>query len=146
MSQRRRDPIRRVELADGRVRCRFVVDVGPKADGRRDQRTHTLDTLRQARVKRARIISERAAGVLVRQDRKLTVAGFLGEWLESKRGRRPATYQGYLHALQPVIRRCGHLPLQALDACRTWRRSSGACSPVSGGGSAGPVRRCRPGR
>jgi integrase len=66
-------------------------------------------------VERARINSERAAGLLVRPNRQLTVGGFLGEWLESKQGRRPATYQGYLHALRPVIQRCGHLPLQALD-------------------------------
>jgi hypothetical protein len=66
-------------------------------------------------VERARTTSEHAAGVLVRPDRQLTVAGFLGEWLESKRGRRPATYQGYLHALRPVIQRYGQLPLQALD-------------------------------
>jgi integrase len=126
------------------VRYRFVVDVGRKADGRRDQRTQTFDTLRRARVELARIIAERAAGVLVRPDRQLTVAGFLSEWLESKRGRRPATYQGYLHALRPVIQRYGNLPLQALEVPHLAALKR-ACSPVSCGGWAGPVRRCRAG-
>jgi hypothetical protein len=72
------------------VRYRFVIDVGRRADGRRDQRTHTFDRWRQARVERARVISERVAGVLVRPDRQLAGGGFLGQWLESKRGRRPA--------------------------------------------------------
>jgi hypothetical protein len=135
-----------VELADGRESYRFVIDVGRWADGGQDQRTHTFDTWRQARVERARIISERVAGVLVRPDRQLTVGGFLGEWLESKRGRRPATHEGYVYALRPVIQRYGHLPLQAaLDVPRL-EASSGACSSVSCGGWGWPVRRCRPGR
>ena len=66
---RRTDPIKRIELADGRVRYRFVVDVGEKprlddngvpvrdAAGRqvmmRDQRTFTLDKLTEARTERA---------------------------------------------------------------------------------------------
>lgn len=37
MAERKRDPIKRVVLADGRVRYRFVIDVGKRSDGKRDQ-------------------------------------------------------------------------------------------------------------
>jgi hypothetical protein len=145
MAQRRRDPIRRVELADGRVRYRFVVDVGREADGRRDQRTQTFDTLRQARVERARIISEWAAGLLVRPDRQLTAGGFLGRWLESKPGPEagdtpglcPSAAAGHPAVRTPAFASAGRAAPR--------RRSSGACSPVSCGGRAVPVRRCRRG-
>ena len=63
---RKTDPIKRVELADGRTRYRFVVDVGTKPDGKRDQRTFTYDSLKEARAERARIISESAKGTYVK--------------------------------------------------------------------------------
>jgi hypothetical protein len=108
MTERGRDPIRRVELPDGRER----------------------------------IISERAAGVLMRPDRQLTVGALLDEWLESKRARRRRRTQGP-HALRPVIHRYGHL--QALDVPHLEALKRGMLSgELRRVGRA--VRRCRPGR
>ncbi|MGH3679145.1 MAG: site-specific integrase [Natronosporangium sp.] len=115
MAPRQRDPIRRVELADGTVRYRFVIDMGKRADGRRDQRTFTFDSMREARAERARIISERADGRLVRPNRKLTVREYFEGWIESKVSKKPSTIQCYRDALRPLIDLYGHLPLQQLD-------------------------------
>jgi integrase len=111
----RRDPIKKITLADGRTRYRFVVDVGKKPNGKRDQRTFTYDSLREARAERAQVISERAKGTYVKPDRKLTVEAYLTEWLETKRGKKPTTYLCYRNALVQVIDQHGHLPLQDLD-------------------------------
>lgn len=116
MSARRSDPIKKIVLSDGRVRYRFVIDVGVKPDGRRDQRTYTFDKLGEARTERARMIAERADGTLVKRDRGLTVAAYLSEWLDSKSGKKPATVRNYTDALKPVLDAYGVLPLQKLDA------------------------------
>jgi hypothetical protein len=77
--RRAADPIKKVVLADGRARYRFVIDVGkkPKIDKKtgkavlgsdrkpmmvRDQRTHTVDSHTEAKQKRAEIITEMAKG------------------------------------------------------------------------------------
>ncbi len=133
MAQRKSDPIKRIELADGRVRYRFVVDVGEKprrdpktgepavdAAGRpammRDQRTFTYDTLKEARTERARIISEYAKGTYVKPNRKLTVRAYFEEWLTTKSGKKPTTQRCYRDALVQLLDEYGRLPLQGLDA------------------------------
>lgn len=109
------DPIKRVELSDGRVRYRFVVDVGKKPDGRRDQRTFTYDTLKQARTERARVISESAKGTYVKPT-KTTVEAWLAEWLAGKeRSVKVTTYRHDVDVLRPVRERFGHLLLQELN-------------------------------
>jgi integrase len=111
----KRDPIRKIELSDGRLRYRFVVDVGRRTDGGRDQRTYTFDSLKEARIERARIISEHHQGVYVKPNRSLTVEQFFTEWLETKETKKPATRQSYLDALRPMLRAYGSMPLQQLD-------------------------------
>lgn len=117
MAARKTDPIKKVQLKDGRTRYRFVVDLGAKQDGKRDQRTFTYDKLGEARVERARIISERATGTLVRPNRKLTVAKVAADFLAAKAdaGKKPSTLQSYRDALAPLVDRHGLLPIQALD-------------------------------
>jgi integrase len=109
----RQEPIKKVTLADGRVRWRFVVDVGKKPDGRRDQRTYTYDTLKQARDERARIVSDLARGSYIR-DSKRTVDEHLTEWLDGRRNVRESTRANYVHALKPVREQLGHIELQKL--------------------------------
>jgi integrase len=117
MSERKTDPIKRIELQDGRTRYTFVIDVGKKSDGGRDQRRFTYDKLSEARAERARIISERAKGVYVRPNRKLTVREyFVDQWLPSKAGKKPATRRCYQDALAGFLDAYGALPLQLLDA------------------------------
>lgn len=108
------DPIKRIELADGRVRYRFVVDVGRKADGKRDQRTFTYDTMREARAERARIISESAKGTYVKPTKR-TLEDEIAAWLTTKqRSVKPSTWRHYLDVLKPVRERHGQLPVQQL--------------------------------
>ncbi len=112
---RRSDPIKRVELADGRTRYRFVVDVGTKPNGKRDQRTFTHDTLREARAERARIVNESVKGTFVKPT-KTTVESWLAEWLATKeRSVKPTTHRHYVDVLRPVRERYGHVTLQRLN-------------------------------
>jgi len=110
-STRKGDPIKRVELKDGRVRYRFVIDVGKKPDGKRDQKTYTYDTLKEARAERARIISDRAKGTFVRPG-KATVAETIDAWLEGKRNLGVGTRRTYTDSLRHARDTIGHLELQ----------------------------------
>ena len=123
------DPIRKITLADGSTRYRFVIDVGIKVrtdrDGMpvldasgnprtmRDQRTHTFLTLKEARAERARIMSERDKGTYVAPS-KATLAEFLDEWLAGKRKLRPGTLRTYQGNLATVRERLGHVALTDL--------------------------------
>lgn len=103
----KRDPIKKIELADGRTRYRTVVDVGTKPDGRRDQRTYTFDTLKEARAERARIIAETHAGTYVRPV-KVTVEELCVAWLaDRERSIKPTTWRHYVDVLKPVRDRYG---------------------------------------
>lgn len=101
-----REPIRKVTLADGSTRYRVVVDVGVRPDGRRDQRTSTHRTLKEARASVARIRSQVDTGVYITPS-KATVSDYLDGWLAGKRNIKASTRSGYKHALKPVRRRIG---------------------------------------
>jgi integrase len=109
------DPIKRVELKDGTVRYRFVLDIGRDPDtGKRRQVTSTFDTKREARAEYARIKHESDRGTYV-QPSKITVGEFLDEWLTSAtRDVEKATAANYRDALLPVRERLGGRPLQRL--------------------------------
>ena len=116
---RKEDPIKRVELKnpDGtvrQVRYRIVVEFGRKPDGKRDQRTFTFDTLREARAERGRMISERAKGTLV-QSTRITVEEWCIDWLATKASKKASTRSCYAEALRPVIDCYGSLKLRDLD-------------------------------
>ncbi|MET7752601.1 site-specific integrase [Micromonospora sp. NPDC005367] len=108
---RKSDPIKRVELKDGRARYRFVIDVGRKPDGKRDQKTYTYDTLKEARAERARIIADRAKGTFVRPDKK-TVAELIDDWLAGKRNLGVGTRRTYADSLKHARGHIGHLEAQ----------------------------------
>lgn len=126
---RRPDPIRKVTLENGRVRYRFVIDVGKKVktgkDGRpvlnavgqpvmvRDQKTHTYDTKKEAIEARAKMIADKARGVLVNSSKK-TLGQHLDEWLAGKRDIRSGTKGNYRNALKPVYDKLGAVELQRL--------------------------------
>lgn len=112
-----KEPIRKVSLRGGGVRYRVVVDVGLRPDGRRDQRTSTHRTLKEARAEVARVRSQVDSGTYIRPVRE-TVDAHLDSWLESKRlaWKRPATLRSYADALRPVRASCGGKPLQGLTA------------------------------
>lgn len=110
------DPIKRIELKDGTVRYRFVVDVGrDPVTGKRKQETHTYDTKKEAKAEHARIKHETDRGTYVRPS-KLTVGEFLDIWLETAtRDVEDGTAANYRDALLPVRRYMGGRPLQRVN-------------------------------
>lgn len=108
------DPIKRVELKDGTVRYRFVIDVGrDPVTNKRKQETHTFDTKREAREEYARIKHETDRGTYVRPS-KATVDEFLDDWLKSAtRDVEDGTAANYRDALLPVRQFCGGRAVQS---------------------------------
>lgn len=115
-----RDPIQRIERADGSVRYRIRVDVGSKVNARgetvRDQRCFTFATKKEATRERARILHEVGRGTYTRPNRKLTLQELADDWLATKAQKKPATVQHYRDALRPVLAAYGGIPAQALDS------------------------------
>ncbi|MFI1148718.1 tyrosine recombinase XerC [Streptomyces sp. NPDC020817] len=105
---------KRIVLRDGTVRYRTVVDAGTDENGKRVQITITRDTKTEVKNERDRISHQRAAGTLIAPS-KLTVAGWLDQWLEYKRRdveeTSISTYR--LNLLHPR-ERLGHIRLQEL--------------------------------
>ncbi len=125
------DPIKRIELADGKVRYRFVVDIGrnPKTGNRR-QLTKTFDTKKEARAAYAQIRHQTEENTLV-APAKVTVAEWLDTWLASATiDVEKATAHNYADALRPVHQQLGQLRLQELceqdiDELVAWMLTSG---------------------
>jgi integrase len=119
-----------VELRDGRVRYRFVVDIGRDANGHRQQKTFTLDRKRDAQQERARILHEVGRGTYVVPTGK-TVNEVLDLWLDQAcRDVEDGTASNYRNALLPVRERLGHRPVQSLvesdvDALVDWMLTAG---------------------
>jgi integrase len=135
--------IKAVRLAGGRVRWRFVVDVGKRPDGRRDQRTHTYDTLQGARGALARIRADLSRGVFVTPT-TLTLGETVEAWLAGRRTIRPGTLANYRNAVKPVVERLGHLPVQALskahvDGLVDWMLTAGRRVGAGKGGPLAPA-------
>jgi integrase len=118
-------------LAGGKVRYRFVVDVGrdPKT-GRRRQLTKTYGTRKEARAAYAKIRHQTEEGTFV-APAKLTVRDWLDTWLKSATiDVEKATAHNYADALRPVRDQLGDRKLQELseediDELVAWMLSSG---------------------
>jgi integrase len=106
--------IRKITTAGGLVRYRFIVDMGKKPDGRRDQRCYTYDTLKEARDERSKIIADRSRGTLVKPT-KTTVKHAIDKWLDGRRNLRPSTVRNYRDSLGLITTSLGHIQLQALS-------------------------------
>jgi integrase len=111
---KKQDPIHKIELSDGTTRYRFVIDVGEKPDGKRDQRTFTYDTYREAKAERAKIIAGRSTGTYV-PPTKVKVGETIDAWLEGKRNVGPGTLRTYTDRLQHAKDRIGHLQMQKVN-------------------------------
>ncbi len=114
---RNTDPIRRITTKSGETRYRFIVDVGNRPDGKRDQRCFTFRTIKEARAERSKIIADRARGVLVKRD-KITVGEAIDGWLAGKRNLRPSSQRSYADSLELAKSRLGDIPLQKLTRAR----------------------------
>lgn len=106
--------IKKVTLQSGKVRYRAVVDMGHDAQGKRKQRTVTMDTATEVRDEIARIRDQRATGMFVMPSR-ITVSEWLDIWLAKKaEDLEESTVQGYKNALVHVHSYLGHMHLQEL--------------------------------
>jgi hypothetical protein len=63
---RKADPIRRMTTKCGETRCRFVIDVGKRPNGKRDQLCYTYTKWEEARAVRVKIIADPWSGRGVR--------------------------------------------------------------------------------
>jgi integrase len=139
---RRKEPIKKVTLKNGKIRWRFVIDVGVKSDGKRDQKTFTFDTLTDARKKRAEILTDVTRGTYV-MDSKKTVEQHISEWLDGRRGIKRGTANSHRMSLKPAVERIGHIPLKQLtkahvDQLVNWMLTEGRRIGKKRGGPLSP--------
>jgi integrase len=107
------EPIRKITTKAGETRYRFIIDVGKRPDGKRDQRCYTFHTMKEARSARAKIIADRSRGTLVKPT-KITLAEAIDSWLDGRRNLRPSTERSYRDSLALAMNRLGHVQLQDL--------------------------------
>lgn len=112
-TSRRSQGIREVRLKTGERRYRLTIDVGSRPDGRRDQRTKTFATKREAVAYRAKVIADRDRGSLIRESRT-TFGEYATSWLAGRRDVRASTLSVYERALKPFTTELGTKRLQAL--------------------------------
>jgi integrase len=106
------DSIKKITLKSGKVRYRFVIDVG--REGRRKQLTVTCDTVTEAKNELARLRHERRTGQLILPS-KMTVSQLLDQYMKSKEDDlEESTLVGYRNALVHVYEYLGHIRLQQL--------------------------------
>jgi integrase len=125
------DPIKKIPLKDGTFRWRFVIDVGRDPEtGRRQQKTYTFDTKREARAEYDKIRHQKAEGTYIRP-MKITVSEYLDGWLEgATRDLRDSSKRSYRDALRPAHERLGTTPIQKvtkadIERMVTWMETSG---------------------
>ena len=108
---RNTDPIRKITTRNGETRYRFIVDVGNRLDGKRDQRCFTYRTMKEARAERSKIISDRSRGTLVKRT-KITLGKAIDDWLDGRRNLRPSAQRSYRDSLELAKVRLGHVKIQ----------------------------------
>jgi integrase len=111
-----KDPIKRIELKDGSVRYRFVVDIGRDPEtGRRLQKTMTFDKKGEARKEYDRIRHQSSEGTYVKPS-KATVNEIIDSYLKgATRGKRANTARNYADAFRCVRDQLGDKPAQRVS-------------------------------
>jgi len=110
-ASRKTDPIRKITTQNGETRYRFTIDVGKRPDGKRDQRCFTYRSLSEARAERAKIISDRSRGTLVKRT-SVTFDDVCQRWLDSKHDVREVSKIGYSYALKAARAQLGRTRVQ----------------------------------
>lgn len=105
--------VRKLTTPSGKVRWRAVVDVDPKPDGSRNQRTKTFDTKREATTWAEATRSGVRSGTHV-PDSRLTFGSFASSWLAGRRDLKPASVRTYRGQLAAFVDSLGNRPLQRL--------------------------------
>jgi integrase len=110
------DPIKEVELKDGTVRYRFVVDVGTDPQtGKRKQLTRTFNKRKEAVAEYERIRTQCREDAFIVPS-KVTVAEWVETWLKSATiDVEEHTRRSYRDCMRPVREHLGHRPLQRLS-------------------------------
>lgn len=114
--------IKKVTLANGKTRYRFVIDVGRDAEGKRKQLTVTCDTKKEAQDEYARLRNEHRTGQLILPS-KMNVAELIDAYLASKvEDLEETTLDGYRNRLLHARDYLGEIRLQALteDDIERW--------------------------
>jgi integrase len=125
-----KEPIRKVELKDGTIRYRLVVDIGLDDNGKRQQLTRTFEKLKEARAELSRIRHETDKGTFVKPS-DITVNDYLAEYfVGAMRGRRESTKVSYRDAFRPVRECLGNRKLQSvtkadIESLVDWMLTSG---------------------
>lgn len=111
-----KDPIKRIELKDGSVRYRFVVDIGRDPEtGQRQQKTMTFDKKGEARREYDRIRHQTATGQYVKPS-NATVDQIIDSYLKgATRGKRANTRQNYELAFRCVRDQLGARKAQTIS-------------------------------
>ncbi|MGV9427478.1 tyrosine-type recombinase/integrase [Streptomyces sp. NPDC003656] len=108
------DPIKEVVLKSGKVRYRFVIDVGKHPNGKRRQLTITKEDETEARIEYGRLAAAKANGTLILPN-KITVGQWMDMWLASKKDEiEDTTLNTYTTNLNRVKRHLGHVRMQEL--------------------------------
>ncbi|GHH38230.1 tyrosine-type recombinase/integrase [Streptomyces candidus] len=109
------DPIKKITLKGGKVRYRFVVDVGTDpATGKRKQLTVTKDTKKDAVAEYGRIQHQKSTGTYVARS-NATVGDLVDMWLKAAtRDVERATKRSYEDAMRYVRTHLGEKRLQQL--------------------------------
>jgi integrase len=138
-----KEPIRKIELKDGTVRYRLVVDIGCDENGKRQQITRTFDKFKEARTELSTIRHEMSQGTYVKPS-EITLDEYLDEYLTgATRGRRESTKACYRYAFLPVRDRLGQRKLQSItkadiEALVDWMLASGRRRAGQPGTALGP--------
>jgi integrase len=111
---RNQDPIRKITTMAGEIKYRFVIDMGKRPDGGRDQRCFTFTKYQEARAERAKIIAARQSKTLIKPA-KATFDELAQQWLDSRHDVREVTRLGYEYVLKSVRTELGHLKVQDLS-------------------------------
>ena len=69
--------------------------------------------MKEARAERAKIISDRSRGTLVKRT-KVTLGKAIDDWLDGRRNLRPSAQRSYRDSLELAKVRLGHVKLQDL--------------------------------
>jgi integrase len=107
------EPIKKITTKAGPTRYRFVIDVGTKPNGKRDQRCYTFGNFKDARAARAKIIADRNRGVLVKPT-KVTFDELCQRWLDSRHDVREVTALANGHALKRARAQLGKIQVQQI--------------------------------
>ncbi len=113
MTDRKQDPIKKIKTKSGEIRYRFIIDEGKGPDGKRRQRCYTYNKQGDARAARAKIISDRKDGKLIKRT-NTTFDELCQQWLDSKHDVREISRNGYSYALKTARAQLGRKKVQDL--------------------------------